>query len=341
MRPTTPLRLPEIVAHADWSTNPPGRQIAIARRVGARYTAAAPHAVGAIGALFETLQAEAGPGGTILLGVDFPIGLPAAYARAAGITAFRAVLPQLGHGKWREFYKPAEQPEQIRLTRPFFPARNGAVGAFTRGQLAAGLGVGHFDDLHRACDRGHPDRAAAAALFWTLGGNQVGKAAISGWRDLISPALRGAPGRGSEPLRLWPFDGTLATLLDKPSAIIAETYPGEIYGHLGLGIGARARSKRRQADRQADAKILAAQAAALDIDLADGFAAILADGFGADARGEDRFDAAVGLIGMINILRGNRAPGDPRDRERRTVEGWILGQAETPSQPSPTKGGGL
>ena len=68
MRPTKPLRLPEIVAHADWSTNPPGRQVAIARRVGARYTAAAPHAVGAIGALFDTLQAEAGPGGTILLG---------------------------------------------------------------------------------------------------------------------------------------------------------------------------------------------------------------------------------------------------------------------------------
>jgi len=27
-------------------------------------------------------------------------------------------------------------------------------------------------------------------MFWTLGGNQVGKAAISGWRELLAPARR-------------------------------------------------------------------------------------------------------------------------------------------------------
>ena len=56
-------------------------------------------------------------------------------------------------------------------------------------------------------------------------------------------------------------------------------------------------------------------------------AASIADGFGGDSQGDDRFDAAVGLIGMINVLCGNRDPGDPRDCLRRTVEGWILGQS--------------
>ena len=122
--------------------------------------------------------------------------------------------------------------------------------------------------------------------------------------------------------------GGLAALLATPGLVIAETYPGEIYGHLGLAIAGRTRSKRRQGDRAADAPLLAAAAQRLGIDLADGFAATLAAGFGGDTRGEDRFDAAVGLVGMVNILRGHCAPGDPQDRERCSVEGWILGQAE-------------
>jgi hypothetical protein len=48
------------------------------------------------------------------------------------------------------------------------------------------------------------------------------------------------------------------------------------------------------------------------------------DGFGSGADGEDRFDALVGLIGMLEVLATGREPTvgpDPR------VEGWILGQA--------------
>jgi hypothetical protein len=323
------MRLPELVAHADWSANPPGRQIAIARRTvahrnGARYAAAAPRPVGDLAGLIPALLAEAGPGGTAMLGVDFPIGLPAAYARQVGIADFRAALPAFGAGAWRDFYTPAETAGEISPQRPFYPARNGPKGTIRRTDLPAVLGLDSYDDLHRRCDRGHPDRAAAAALFWTLGGNQVGKAAISGWRDVIAPALRNT----SLPVRLWPFDGALADLLAIPGLVIAETYPGEIYGHLGLAIAGRRRSKRRQADRAADAPVLRRAARDLGIDLTRGFAAALRDGFGSDARGEDRFDAAVGLVGMINILRGHRPPGDPGDRERRTVEGWILGQAE-------------
>ena len=249
------MRLPELIAHADWSANPPGRQIAIARRAGQRYAASAPRPVGALDELLSALFAEAGPGGTALLGVDFPIGLPSAYAAKAGIDNFRIALTQFGRGRWRDFYNPAATVSEIALTRPFYPTRNGPKGSIHRADLPLALGFDSYDALHRRCDRAHPDRKAAAVLFWTLGGNQVGKAAISGWRDVIAPALR-PPKRGHGPVRLWPFDGPLATLLGQPGIVVAETYPGEIYGHLGLGISAARHSKRRQADRRSEAPIL-------------------------------------------------------------------------------------
>ena len=92
------MRLPELIAHADWSANPPGRQIAISRRAGQRYAASPPRPVGALDELLPALFAEAGPGGTALLGVDFPIGLPSAYAAKASIDDFRIALTQLGRG---------------------------------------------------------------------------------------------------------------------------------------------------------------------------------------------------------------------------------------------------
>ena len=319
------MRLPEIVAHADWSANPPGRQIAIARRSGPRYAASAVRPVGALSDLFPALLAEAGPSGTTLLGVDFPIGLPQAYAVMADITDFRIALTKFGRGRWRTFYEPAATSAEIALTRPFYPARPGPKGSVRRDDLPTALGLDSYDVLHRLCDRGHPDRSAAAVLFWTLGGNQVGKAAISGWRDLIAPALRVPKGRRA-PLRLWPFDGPLERLLEQPGIVVAETYPGEIYSHFCMEIAAPSRSKRRQDDRRSEASVLTNMAMHLEIDLADSLSAMIEDGFGNRGDGDDRFDATVGLFGMINVLRGHRASGDPPDHTRRTVEGWILGQ---------------
>ena len=63
------------------------------------------------------------------------------------------------------------------------------------------------------------------SLFWTLGPNQVGKAAIIGWRDVLTPAL------GSDKsVVLWPFDGSLDQLLKPGNVVIVETYPAECYG---------------------------------------------------------------------------------------------------------------
>lgn len=49
---------------------------------------------------------------------------------------------------------------------------------------------------------------------------------------------------------------------------------------------------------------------------------------GAGKDGEDRFDAVVGLLGMLDVVLGNRRPGEPEDDTTR-IEGWILGQHST------------
>ena len=313
------MRPPEIVVHADWSVDPAKRWSARAIRLASGgYAALPPEPVGSLEDFLPGLQAAAGPGGTVFAGFDFPLGLPDAYARAAKIDDFAAVLTAFGRGRWRDFYTPAAYADEISLRRPFYPARPGGT---RHRDLYEALGFSSIDALRRRCDRPTATRFAASPLFWTLGGQQVGKAAISGWRDLLAPARRGGAG-----VALWPFDGDLADLLDRPGIVFAETYPGEIYGHLQLRVGAANKSKRRQADRRDDAATMLDWASGAGVQAAAALTADIRDGFGSTANGEDRFDATVGLFGMLNVALGHRPPGDPAEHVLRRVEGWILGQ---------------
>lgn len=49
------------------------------------------------------------------------------------------------------------------------------------------LGFTNGTELLRRCERATADRSDACTLFWTLGANQVGKAAINGWQEVIIP----------------------------------------------------------------------------------------------------------------------------------------------------------
>jgi hypothetical protein len=326
----TALPLPAVVSHADWSVDPRKRWLALATLDGqGGYRAAPPRPVGALPALLRNLAALAGSGGSVLLGVDFPLGLPAAYAARAGVGDFAALLPKLGRGCWRDFFAVARRPGEVSLGRPFFPATQGAKGEFSQAQLVFGLGLASPAELRRRCDRATATRRAAAPLFWTLGPQQVGKAALLAWRDLLIPALASA-----RPPALWPFDGSLGALLAPGRLVIAETYPAEVYGHLGLAFprpvpGGRT-GKRVQAARAATAPVLLVRAKALRIALPPALRAAIETGFGAAPQGEDAFDATVGLLGLVNVVRGRRPPGDPQDPVVRRVEGWILGQLLAP-----------
>ncbi len=281
---------------------------------------AAPEPVGNPATLFARLRAA---GGTVALGVDLPLGLPrrfaARHAREADFPAFLRALA----GR-PEFFAVCAELSELHPGRPFYPAR-GRKG-MTRAAHAMALGLDDAPGLSRLCDRATAVRPAGAPLFWTLGANQTGKAAIAAWRDLLAPALN-----GPDPPALWPFMGDLRALLARHDLVLAETYPAEALRHLKLRL---AGSKRRQADRAALAGPLLGAMRGLGAAPDAALAAAIADGFGADAAGEDRFDCVIGVLGVINVLAGNRPDGIPDDPWLRRWEGWVLGQTDLP-RPGP------
>lgn len=174
-----------------------------------------------------------------------------------------------------------------------------------------------MDALRRECEKATENRRAACPLFWTLGGNQVGKAAISGWREIVQPAWRAGA-------LLWPFDGGLRLLAEKGRLVICETYPAEAYGHVGVRFR-RGGSKQRQQDRQEATVGLAPRCDLHGVCLSTDMRKVLEDGFG-PRKEEDAFDAAMGLLGMVEVVEGRRAAA-PARTEASEWEGWILGQA--------------
>jgi hypothetical protein len=273
--------------------------------------------VGELPTLLSRLCDRAG-GGSVLMGFDFPIGLPAAYARRAGIERFKDVLPELGNGRWSRFYDVAESAEEISLERPFYPMRPGGT---SQSHLVEALGVESMTDLLRDCERRNDTRGAASPLFWTLGGKQVGKAAIIGWEHVLAPALRDP----DLDVRLWPFDGGLQELIAPGRIVIAETYPAEACLHLGMTPPGSGWSKTSQGGRLAQREAMMAWVSGRPVELEPALA-LIEDGFGASRHAEDPFDALIGLLSMLEVVLGHRAEGSPELDEVRRVEGWILGQ---------------
>lgn len=338
------MGLPAVVAHADWGAAPRKRQVAVARlaaggeRVAGHLAgyvitslARAPGS-GATG-LLDGLAAAASPG-LAMAGFDFAIGLPRAYARAAGIPSFPEFLDVLGSPPWEEFGLVAAQASEVALGRPFYPARPGGT---RRDHLYQGLGL-TAHDLRRRCEGND-----AETLFWTLGGKQVGKGALTGWQ-LLAAARRRQP-----PLALWPFAGRLTALLNGGNGVVAaETYPREYYRYVRPGtarqIGpappvaggpppaspapARSRwSKRRRDDRLAWVPGILSWAESLGVAWDAGVRCRVEDGLSAGPDGEDEFDAVIGLLGMIAVITGALPSGEPDDDPAvTTVEGWILGR---------------
>jgi hypothetical protein len=277
-----------------------------------RWRIAAPCPVGDVATLLSRLSANGAPA---VLGVDFPLGLPRAYV-AQHVTAPNFPSFLRGLATRQAFFDVCADLAMIAGARPFYPMRG--LAGMTRLAHAQALGLADAMALCRACDRATAERPAGAPLFWTLGANQSGKAAISAWRDMLLPAFA-----GPAPPALWPFDGDLATLLAPGRVVIAETYPAEAMRHLGLRM---AGSKRRQADRAALAPGLAAAMARLGATST----LDLADGFGSDAAGEDRFDSVLGLLCVLQVLAGMRPDFIPDDPWIRDWEGWVLGQTALP-----------
>src|SRR5690349_18348491 len=305
-----------IVAPAGRSVAPRKRWIAVARRDGGSWRLAAPSLVGEVGTLLVRLR-DAAAGGAVALGVDLPIGLPRAYAAALPERDFLHFLATTATRP--DFFQVCVTLAEVGPGRPFYPARG--LRGMTRAAHAIALGLEGPAGLSRACDRATAERPAGAPLFWTLGPNQSGKAAIAAWQHLLLPALHA--------IRLWPFAGPYRALLAPGAIALAETYPAEALRHLGIRLKG---SKRRQSDRAAVAAPLVEAMRSLGVAPDQGLRHAAADGFGADAAGEDRFDCVLGVLCVLNVLAGNRPDTAPADPWIQVWEGWVLGQTAMPAQ---------
>jgi hypothetical protein len=310
---------PSLAAHADWSIDPRKRWVTIARRTTTGWTLTAPKPVGDVSTFLSRLAGIA-EGGAVALGVDLPIGLPQAYAAARPEQDFPDFLRKAV--SLPDFFSVCTTLADIRPDRPFYPARG--IAGMTRLSHALALGLPDASALSRACDRATAERPAGAPLFWTLGANQSGKAAIAAWKQMIMPALTDQPR-----LRLWPFEGSFRSLLIPGWIALAETYPAEALRHLGIRLRG---SKRRHADRCATAGALATAMDQQGTEPDNTMRRALLDGFGADATGEDRFDSVLGVLCVLNVLAGNRPDTAPADRWIERWEGWVLGQTALPSE---------
>jgi len=221
----------------------------------------------------------------------------------------------LAGGAWAEFYKPAEKAHEISLTRPFYPLRPGGTN---KQQLLSGLRLGFFNEMLRACDRETAQRCKACEIFWTLGANQVGKAAIAGWRDLLAPALC------EESIMIWPFAGDLTSLLESGKIVVAESYPAETYSHIGLPRSFGKRSCERRKDQSG---MILDWCKSHRCHLQRELLLQVSRGFGETPAGEDAFDSFIGALGMIEFVENPAQFAAPADPCVQSVEGWILGMS--------------
>ena len=302
----------DVIFHADWSINPNKRWVAMAER---RQSGWEIFSLAIAPCNLTAKLMEAARDKRVLAGFDFPIGVPARWAEKMKLESFPDFLKQLRNDAYPAFFKVAGSQSEISLERPFYPAV--AKAGVRREHLYSGLGFQEFDELRRKCEARTDHRQPACPLFWTLGANQVGKGALSGWREVIMPCVKAG-------VRLWPFDGELG-LESSKGLTIAETYPAEIYGWLCIKFQGQG-GKRSQAKWREFIQTIRAYMEKRSISLSEDVTEQLEDGFGAAADGEDRFDAFCGACGMIEIANGCRAAGAPSDPYIRNFEGWILGQ---------------
>jgi hypothetical protein len=307
--------------HSDWSVDSRKRWTAIAIRTKSGWYVERVEPTPPEAEFLDYLFDEAY---LTLAGFDFAIGLPSFYIdQIKSAFGEEFVFPDLlaapAEKRWANFFAVAARADDISLTRPFYPHR--ALRGVRREHLVNHLICASFDQLLRQCDKATVRRGAASPLFWTVGPKQVGKAALSGWREVLVPARQ-------RKARLWPFDGALAGSVSH-FPTIAETYPAESYRHVGINLRS-GMSKRNQGHRTEALAGISDWCSVNQIVLSKEVDEAVADGFGPRKSGEDPFDAFAGLIAMIEVASGRRQPSPDSNIPIQEREGWILGQTDLP-----------
>ena len=316
----------DVIIHADWSgdaeeaTRRLKRQYVRAERRNSKsYSVVAPKAVTDAEVWLADLVAEARGGKAVLVGFDFVIGIPKAYAKLVDRNSFIDFVKNVP----APFFEINSDIRDVSTTRPFFPRNEQcwrSVNA-SKGQrrlaVAQQIGVDNEHALLRRCEHATQMRGAGSPLFITSSAKQVGRATLFGWKEAIVPALRNA----RDVVRVWPFDGDLRDLVCPGSLTIVETYPTETYAH--LGVGGQSAKQNQNWRREAAAQML--EVVSDSVGPSSDLKALIDDGFGGAETGEDPFDALAGALGMVLVAMGRDSADVPDDDIIRKVEGWILG----------------
>jgi hypothetical protein len=301
------------LVHSDWSLAPNKRWTAVAIRSGDGWLV---NCLGQTPTPDEFLDFLFDQRRKTLAGFDFPIGLPSFYLNKMEIE-FCHLLFDPTSDRSRRFFTVAETLFDISPAQPFY--RKHPRGG-RHAHLLQGLDCETFNSLLRECDKSTKLRSGAESIFWTVGPKQVGKAALSGWQEILIPALK-------RQARLWPFDGSLSRL-DSNVLTLAETYPGEAYQHIGMR---RTIRKRSQEGRRVGCGVMLEWASKHKVKFMLEIEQLIMRGFGEREDGEDPFDAVAGLCGMIEVSDGRRYEAPDLMTFSSRSEGWILGQIDVAS----------
>lgn len=257
--------------------------------------------------LIASLLARFGPASRGVLGLDVCLGLPIAYANAAGVEDFVTLLPQLGQPPWHQWYDVAETADDISLHRPFYPLKGGRK---KMDDLVEALGLLNRDALRRHCDYDPTTgKRWGSPLFWTMGAAQVGKASLHAWRHVITPAL------SSPNVCLWPHQHDL---LDTAQITIAEAFPTAYYNALGLQPG----SKRQPTTYPQHIQTLQVWSQSFKHPII--IEPTIFDLWQNGQMGEDAFDSLIGCLGMLDAWFHQRLNPHP-DPLIRGIEGGVWG----------------
>ncbi len=293
-----------VLLHADWSIKPEARALAIAVPKGEGWRIE--HLVQPVRDEWLLKFVADLPRPTVLA-MDLPLGVPEAYLEKLWLDSFLDLLAKLDEPAFAAFAEPATAFAEISVHRPFYPA---AAGGTRQEDLVQGLGLDNAHALRRRCEGQTSLRTAAAPVFWTIGPQQVGRAALAAWYGVVRPALRDLGAA------IWPYAGELDDLVAGGRLVLAESYPSDV--------------RRRLAPENGDATIANPENRAailgealsgfINVEMAQGLWDEAEEGFAS----RDAFDAFIGLLGMIRSAERGWLPEPPRGAWL-AMEGWILG----------------